>query len=174
MCVISEGATIAGEDGGDGDLPGRRASAPTSASATGSAGRSPTRLGDGVVIQELAYLMRSGEPDAMDRMVGFAFGGLAVQLLQRGETARMVTLTDGNYGHVPIDTLLKGTKSVDVSALYDKADLPRPADAGRGHADVPVLRAGREALLEAPLLPTRRLPPGASRAVVAELVDAQR
>ena len=65
--------------------------------------------------------MRSGEPDAMDRMVGFAFGGLAVQLLERGETARMVTLSDGNYGHVPIDTLLQGTKSVDVSALYDKA-----------------------------------------------------
>ena len=41
--------------------------------------------------------MRSGEPDAMDRMVGFAFGGLAVQLLERGETARMVTLSDGNY-----------------------------------------------------------------------------
>ena len=79
------------------------------------------RLGDGVVIQELAYLMRSGEPDAMDRMVGFAFGGLAVQLLERGETARMVTLSDGNYSHVPIDTLLKGRKSVDVSALYDKA-----------------------------------------------------
>ena len=77
------------------------------------------RLGFGTVIQELAYLMRAGEPDAMDRMVGFAFGGLAVQLLQRGETARMVTLTDGNYGHVPIDTLLSGRKSVDVDGLYD-------------------------------------------------------
>ena len=63
--------------------------------------------------------MRAGEPDAMDRMVGFAFGGLAVQLLQRGETARMVTLTDGNYSHVPIDTLLSGSKSVDVGGLYD-------------------------------------------------------
>ena len=55
----------------------------------------------------------------MDRMVGFAFGGLAVQLLQRGETARMVTLTDGNYSHVPIATLLSGSKSVDVGGLYD-------------------------------------------------------
>jgi 6-phosphofructokinase 1 len=33
----------------------------------------------------------------------------------------MVMLADGNYGHVPIDTLLHGHKSVDVSALYDKA-----------------------------------------------------
>jgi 6-phosphofructokinase 1 len=73
------------------------------------------------VVQELAYLMRAGEPDAMDRMVGFAFGGLAVQLLQRGDHGRMVTLSDGNYSHVPIDTLLHGRKSVDVSALYDRA-----------------------------------------------------
>jgi 6-phosphofructokinase 1 len=65
--------------------------------------------------------MRAGEPDAMDRMVGFAFGALAVQLLQRGEKARMVTLTDGNYSHVPIDTLLQGSKSVDVEGLYDPA-----------------------------------------------------
>ena len=108
MCVISEGATIIGEEASDGiGLRLGRAIA--------------DRLGAGVVNQELAYLMRSGEPDAMDRMVGFAFGGLAVQLLERGEKARMVTLSDGKYDHVPVDTLLKGTKSVDVAALYDKA-----------------------------------------------------
>ena len=108
MCVISEGATIVGEAGSDG--VGHRLGR-----AIGE------RLGVGIVHQELAYLMRSGEPDAMDRMVGFAFGGLAVQLLERGETGRMVTLSDGQYSHVPIDTLLHGTKSVDVDALYDKA-----------------------------------------------------
>src|SRR3954462_6382695 len=122
MCVISEGAKIAGEVGdGDGDI----AKPAIERADTGIGhrlGRAITaRLGDGVVIQELAYLMRSGEPDAMDRMVGFAFGGLAVQLLERGETAKMVTLSDGNYSHAPIDTLLHGRKSVDVSPLYDKA-----------------------------------------------------
>jgi 6-phosphofructokinase 1 len=120
MCVISEGATIAGE-GGAGDLA-KSASERGEGGVGHRLGRAITEtLGDGVVIQELAYLMRSGEPDAMDRMVGFAFGGLAVQLIERAETARMVTLTDGNYSHVPIDTLLTGKKSVDVSALYDKA-----------------------------------------------------
>jgi 6-phosphofructokinase 1 len=122
MCVISEGAKIAGEDGnGDGDIA-KPAIERADTGVGHRLGRAITRrLGDGVVIQELAYLMRSGEPDAMDRMVGFAFGGLAVQLLERGEKARMVTLSDGNYSHVPIDTLLHGRKSVDVSALYDKA-----------------------------------------------------
>ena len=121
MCVISEGASIRGDGGEDDDLS-------RSASQRGDVGIGhrlgqaiSARLGSGVVNQELAYLMRAGEPDAMDRMVGFAFGGLAVQLLARGETARMVTLADGNYSHVPIDTLLHGKKSVDVSGLYDRA-----------------------------------------------------
>ena len=103
MCVISEGATIAGENGA---ARRRAVASPASAarrraaSASGSAAAITDRLGCGVVIQELAYLMRAGEPDAMDRMVGFAFGGLAVQLLQRGEKGRMVALSDGNYCHV--------------------------------------------------------------------------
>jgi 6-phosphofructokinase 1 len=118
MCVVSEGARIKGGDG-NGELA-KPASERVESGIGQRLGRAVTeRLGCGVVIQELAYLMRAGEPDAMDRMVGFAFGGLAVQLLQRGETARMVTLTNGNYDHVPAETLLHGTKSVDVAALYD-------------------------------------------------------
>jgi len=121
MCVISEGATIAGEADDDAELS-KPASDRDELGIGHRLGRAISdRTGSGTVIQELAYLMRAGEPDAMDRMVGFAFGGLAIQLLQRGEHGRMVTLTDGNYGHVPIDTLLTGTKSVDVSGLYDRA-----------------------------------------------------
>jgi len=120
MCVISEGAAISGETEAD-DLS-LTATQRQSVSIGQRLGRAiEGRLGKGTVIQELAYLMRAGEPDAMDRMVGFAFGGLAVQLLQRGEHGRMVMLADGNYGHVPADTLLHGKKSVDVSALYDRA-----------------------------------------------------
>ncbi|HEV7659078.1 MAG TPA: ATP-dependent 6-phosphofructokinase [Allosphingosinicella sp.] len=120
MCVVSEGATIRGVAEED-DLS-RTATQRSDEGIGHRLGRAiEARLGTGTVLQELAYLMRSGEPDAMDRMVGFAFGGLAVQLLERGEKARMVTLSNGNYGHVPIDTLLNGKKSVDVSALYDKA-----------------------------------------------------
>lgn len=121
MCVISEGAVIAGEADDDAELS-KPASDRGELGIGHRLGRAITaRTGSGTVIQELAYLMRAGEPDAMDRMVGFAFGGLAVQLLQRGEHGRMVTLTDGNYSHVPIDTLLTGTKSVDVTGLYDRS-----------------------------------------------------
>jgi len=120
ICVISEGASIEGEADANASDLSRSASQREDVGVGHRLGAAiAERLGFGTVIQELAYLMRAGEPDAMDRMVGLAFGGLAVQLLERGERARMVTLTDGNYHHVPIDTLLHGTKRVDVSALYD-------------------------------------------------------
>ena len=122
ICVISEGARIKSDDPpGPGDIA-KSAIQREDVGVGHRLGKAITaRLGSGVVVQELAYLMRAGEPDAMDRMVGFAFGGLAVQLVQRGEAGRMVTLTDGNYCHVPIDTLLHGCKAVDVSALYDRS-----------------------------------------------------
>jgi 6-phosphofructokinase 1 len=121
ICVISEGAKIKGDNGGDGDIAKSAIQREDVGIGHRLGKEIAARLGSGAVVQELAYLMRAGEPDAMDRMVGFAFGGLAVQLLQRGEKGRMVMLADGNYGHVPIDTLLHGRKSVDVSALYDRA-----------------------------------------------------
>jgi 6-phosphofructokinase len=117
MCVVSEGATLKGDDGSDLSKPASERSELGIGQQLGRAIKE--RLGFGTVIQELAYLMRAGEPDAMDRMVGFAFGGLAIQLLQRGESGRMVALIGGNYDHVPIDTLLNGRKSVDVGGLYD-------------------------------------------------------
>jgi 6-phosphofructokinase len=119
MCVISEGASIAGEAGDDSERS-KPASQRVEAGVGQRLGAAVTaRLGCGIVIQELAYLMRAGEPDAMDRMVGLAFGALAVQLLARGEKGRMVTLSDGNYSHVAADTLLHGRKAVDVDGLYD-------------------------------------------------------
>jgi 6-phosphofructokinase 1 len=120
MCVISEGARIKGEGGGDDAERSKSGSDRDDLGVGHRLGKAITaRLGCGVVNQELAYLMRAGEPDAMDRMVGLAFGGLAVQLLSRGERGRMVTLRGGNYGHVPAGTLLEGTKTVDVAGLYD-------------------------------------------------------
>lgn len=121
MCVISEGAKIAGEGPSDGDIAKSNTKRGRVSVGQRLARQIEEKLGHGTVVQELAYLMRAGEPDALDRMVGFAFGGLAVQLIQSGRTGRMVTLTDGNYSHVPIDTLLTGAKSVDVSGLYDPA-----------------------------------------------------
>lgn len=122
LCVISEGATLLGEAG---EMPGADDLSRPAAERDQGVGHRlgqviQQRLGTGTVVQELAYLMRSGEPDAVDRMVGFAFGALAIQLLARGESFRMVTLSDGNYSHVAADSLLSGSRGVDVEALYDR------------------------------------------------------
>jgi 6-phosphofructokinase 1 len=123
MCVISEGATISGGGSEDDAELSKPASQRSELGVGQRLGRAITAgIGSGVVNQELAYLMRAGEPDAMDRMVGLAFGGLAVQLLSRGEKGRMVTLSRGAYSHVPAGTLLEGTKRVDVDGLYDPQD----------------------------------------------------
>ncbi len=78
------------------------------------------RTGRGVVYQQLAYLMRSGAPDSLDRMVAVSYGNLAMELLLSGERGRMVALKAGTYTHVPADTVIKGVKRVDVDELYDK------------------------------------------------------
>lgn len=118
MLVVSEGAKLAGEA----DTAGIAKSA-TARDDVGIGFRLAraieARTGHGTVLQELAYLMRAGEPDALDRMVGFAFGTLAVQLIEAGTYGRLLVIKDGNYDHVPADTVLQGVKSVDVGALYD-------------------------------------------------------
>jgi ATP-dependent phosphofructokinase / diphosphate-dependent phosphofructokinase len=69
-------------------------------------------------VQQLAYLMRSGMPDALDLMVSLAFGRQAIQLLAAGAHGRMLAVRGGRYADVPIGQLLDGQKLVDV-ALYD-------------------------------------------------------
>ena len=72
-----------------------------------------------IVNQQLAYLMRAGAPDSLDRMVAMSFGNLAVQEIEQGHAGRMVSLQDGVYTTVPVDTSTQGTKRVDVNELYD-------------------------------------------------------
>jgi 6-phosphofructokinase 1 len=71
------------------------------------------------VYQQLAYLMRSGAPDALDLMVSTSYGYLATDLLLQKRHGKMVALHDGKYTTVPIDTIVMGRKRVDVDELYD-------------------------------------------------------
>ncbi len=75
--------------------------------------------------QELAYLMRSGAPDALDVMVAVNYANTAMDLLAIGKTGRMVALRDGRYTDVSAESPVLGVKHVDVRALYD-VDSYRP------------------------------------------------
>lgn len=75
--------------------------------------------GENIMYQQLAYLMRSGAPDSLDRMVAMSFGHLAIQLIKRGDTGKIVGLHGGKYTTMPVSIVLAGKKSVDVPAFYD-------------------------------------------------------
>jgi 6-phosphofructokinase 1 len=75
--------------------------------------------GQNIMYQQLGYLMRSGAPDSLDRMVAMSYGNLAVQLIRRNETGKMVALHGGKYATVPVEMVLAGKKRVDVPSYYD-------------------------------------------------------
>jgi 6-phosphofructokinase len=75
--------------------------------------------GQKFVYQQLSYLMRSGAPDSLDRMVALSFANLATDLAVKGETGLMVALQGGKYTTAPLDIVTTGVKRVDVDELYD-------------------------------------------------------
>jgi ATP-dependent phosphofructokinase / diphosphate-dependent phosphofructokinase len=77
------------------------------------------RSGLNTIYQQVAYLMRSGEPDALDRMVATTYGYLATDLLLKKQSGRMVALRDGKYTTVSANVIAEGKKHVDVDELYD-------------------------------------------------------
>jgi ATP-dependent phosphofructokinase / diphosphate-dependent phosphofructokinase len=64
--------------------------------------------------------MRSGAPDALDLMVAVNYANMALNLIDRDEPGRMVSLQRGTYTSVPLATIMQGVKRVDVDALYDE------------------------------------------------------
>jgi len=77
------------------------------------------RTGHEIIYQQLGYLMRSGAPDSLDRMVSANYGSLAIDLIQQGFTGRLVVLREGRYGHEDLDIVAQGVKRVDVDTFYD-------------------------------------------------------
>lgn len=125
MVTISEGAyMIGGEvmESGEEDPYGHRKLGGIG-EATGKALKQLT--GEKIVLQSVAYLMRSGPPDALDLMVGVNYANMAMDLLGEGASGRMVALRGGVYTHIPMDEVTTGVKRVDVDELYD-VDAYRP------------------------------------------------
>jgi 6-phosphofructokinase 1 len=85
--------------------------------------------GENILYQQLSYLMRSGAPDSLDRMVAVSYGQLAMDLVLQKRSGRMVALRDGIYTHVPLNRVISGVKRVDVDEMYDVEQYrPKIAD----------------------------------------------
>ncbi len=72
-----------------------------------------------VINQRLGYLVRSGNPDAIDSIVPMAFGNLALDLILDGISGRLVTLHNGRYDNQQIEIVTSYKKIVDVHKYYN-------------------------------------------------------
>ena len=73
--------------------------------------------------QKLGYLVRCGDPDAIDSIVPMAYGNLALDLLLNRIHGRLVVLKNGRYDNVPIETVTSTKKIVNVKEHYSTERL---------------------------------------------------
>ena len=131
VVLVSEGAMVKGEEmvfeGKEKDMYGHKklggigdqvASLLKERSATFNNGR---RIN--VINQRLSYLVRCGDPDAIDSIVPMAYGNLALDLILKDTPGRMVSLRKGQYNDVPIDVVASTKKVVDLEKYYNKERL---------------------------------------------------
>lgn len=71
------------------------------------------------VNQKLGYLVRGGNPDAIDSIVPMAYGNLALDLILQGLHGRLVVLKNGRYDNVPVEVVVRSTKKVNVDKYYN-------------------------------------------------------
>ncbi len=143
IVIVSEGATIDGERvfqsddtdayghaklGGIGEIVGDHLKR---LSPKFNKGRTVNTIN-----QRLGYLVRCGDPDAIDSIVPMAFASLALDLVFDGQHGRLIVLRDGRYTHIPIGEVTASKKLVNVDQYYNTDQL-RPFF--RGFEGLPLL-----------------------------------
>ena len=73
--------------------------------------------------QKLGYMVRGGDPDAIDSIVPMAYGNLALDLILQGIHGRLVVLKNGRYDNMPIDVVTASKKTVNVGLHYNTERL---------------------------------------------------
>lgn len=73
--------------------------------------------------QKLGYMVRGGDPDAIDSIVPMAYGNLALDLILSNIHGRLVVLKNGRYDNVPIDVVTSTKKLVNVEKFYNTTRL---------------------------------------------------
>lgn len=76
-----------------------------------------------IITQQLGYLVRGGDPDAIDSVVPMAYGNLALDLILKGIHGRLVVLRNGRYDNAPIDVVTSTNKKVDIKRHYNTERL---------------------------------------------------
>jgi ATP-dependent phosphofructokinase / diphosphate-dependent phosphofructokinase len=77
------------------------------------------RTGEETMVSDLTYDLRSGEPDSIDQIVATTFANIAVDLIRRGISGRMIGVQNGCYAEVPLPEVSLGARKVNVAKLYN-------------------------------------------------------
>ena len=132
VVLVSEGARLASHDGmsfesEEVDMFGHRKLGGIGDQVGAALKESSPKYNGGrridVVNQRLGYLVRSGDPDALDSIVPMAFGNLALDLVARKEYGRLVSIHRGFYDTVSIASVTTEKKIVDVAKYYNTGRL---------------------------------------------------
>jgi ATP-dependent phosphofructokinase / diphosphate-dependent phosphofructokinase len=75
------------------------------------------------VNQKLGYMVRGGDPDAIDSIAPMAFGNLALDLILQNVYGRLVVLNNGRYSNIPIEIVTSRNKLVNVEKHYNTERL---------------------------------------------------
>jgi len=76
-----------------------------------------------VISQKLGYLVRCGDPDAIDSIAPMAYGNVALDLLLKNISGRLVVLKNGHYDNLPMDVVTSTKKVVNVKEHYNTERL---------------------------------------------------
>ena len=134
VVLVSEGAQISGDsdmsfEGEETDMFGHRKLGGIGDRVANGLKQLSPKYNDGrrvnVVSQRLGYLVRSGNPDALDSIAPMAFGNLALNLITSGTSGRLIAVRNGRYCSVPLESIIGTKKVVDVEKYYD-TDRMRP------------------------------------------------
>ncbi len=75
--------------------------------------------GEGTVVSDLTYDLRSGSPDFLDRLVAFTFAGMAMDALEEDKSGLMTAINEGRYEMAPIPDPKLGPRKVDITSMYN-------------------------------------------------------
>lgn len=134
VVLVSEGASLATHDGmsfesEETDMFGHRKLGGIGDKVAAALKEYSPKYNNGrridVVNQRLGYLVRSGDPDALDSIVPMVFGNLALDLIMKKQYGRLVSVHKGFYDSVPITNVTSEKKVVDVKKHYN-TDRLRP------------------------------------------------
>jgi len=132
VALISEGATMSHEtemsfEGEEQDQYGHKKLGGVGDKVAAALKDLSSKYNDGkrinILSQRLGYLVRCGDPDAIDSVVPMAFGNLALDLVLSQRSGRLISLRHGRYDNVPIDAVSGRKKVVDVHKYYNTERL---------------------------------------------------